>query len=279
MKEENIEPIRLNDILRFSEEELKNTRIRLNMENKNSESWNPIELFKNGQLTQLINGHYWKNNSYKTRMTTIAFAKIEKDLWLLFHIGTVTKELDVKDAVGYEYQEVENYKPYFGRLIMKFKHSFQQNIVKAENFINDMYVYKILPQKFSDDSFPGYENVNVSWKELVRLIKNSSWKTALSNQKGVYLITDSKTGKMYVGSATGEKMILQRWNDYLDNGHGGDKKLKELVKSKSIDYIRDNFNYSILQIFNSNTDDDFILERESWWKKILLTREFGYNGN
>ena len=33
---------------------------------------------------------------------------------------------------------------------------------------------------------------------------------ALRNQKGVYLITDTSNGKMYVGSAYGDEMILNR---------------------------------------------------------------------
>ena len=37
-----------------------------------------------------------------------------------------------------------------------------------------------------------------------------SWKTALSNVKGVYIIVDTKNGKQYVGSAYGDECIWQR---------------------------------------------------------------------
>lgn len=282
---ENATPIFLNDILRFSAEELKKTKIRLNMSDPKNPAWNPIELFKTGNIQRLLNGHYHKGkkNDFKEGMTTIALAKItgEQDLYLLFHIGKVTKELEVpkEGGIGYEYVEEEKFKPYYGRLIVKFHHKVQQNILKAENSISEMYVYKILPDLFSDDTFPGYENVSVTWKELERLSKTVPWKTALANQKGVYLITDSETGKMYVGSATGEEMILQRWSDYLSNGHGGDVELKNIVDEKGFEYIKKNFRYSILEIFDFKTDTDFILKRESWWKETLLTRRFGYNKN
>ena len=35
----------------------------------------------------------------------------------------------------------------------------------------------------------------------------------------------------------------------------------------------------VLEIYKSTTDDDAILERESWWKELLMTRQFGYNKN
>ena len=74
-------------------------------------------------------------------------------------------------------------------------------------------------------------------------------------------------------------MLLQRWRSYADNGHGGNKRLKKIVDSDGIDYVRSYFQYSILENYNAKVDDGVILERESWWKEILQTREFGYNDN
>ena len=101
-------------------------------------------------------------------------------------------------------------------------------------------------------------------------------KKALENQKAVYLIVDTKTGKKYVGSAYGDNMLLGRWRNYIANGHGGNKLLKPL----DFEYIKENFKYSILEIFKSSVDDETIINRESFWKEVLLTRtDFGYNGN
>ena len=85
----------------------------------------------------------------------------------------------------------------------------------------------------------------------------------------------SSNGKKYVGSATGENMLWGRWKEYIANGNGGNIELKNLDFS----YIQKNFRYSILEIYKSTTDDDAILERESWWKELLMTRQFGYNKN
>jgi len=70
-------------------------------------------------------------------------------------------------------------------------------------------------------------------------------------------------------------MILGRWKSYVKNGHGGNIELKKF----SFEYIKRNFKYSILEIFKSTIDDNIIIERESWWKSVLLTKEFGYNRN
>ena len=125
--------------------------------------------------------------------------------------------------------------------------------------------------------FPGYEDVCVSWKELDRVINTESWKTALQNMKGVYLITDKSNGKLYVGSATGSEMIWGRWKDYLNTGHGGNVELKKL----KFEHIQKYFQYTILDIYKPSTDDQDILDREDWWKDVLMSRDSrrGYNLN
>ena len=132
-----------------------------------------------------------------------------------------------------------------------------------------------LAHTFDNDIFPGYDKVKLSWGELRRVIEKEGWKTALQNQKGVYLITDVSNGKMYVGSAYGDYMILGRWHSYLRSGHGENVELKKIP----FEYIQKNFEYSILDIFKSTIDDKTVISREIWWKNVLKTREFGYNLN
>ena len=271
-----MESIKLNEILRL--DNLDNVKIRFNLMFEHN--WNPIELFKNGDIQTMLNGHYWnykKRKSYKVGQITIGFVKVKpnEDLWLLFHIGKVTKDLDRLDGVGFEYVNLEKYDKYLGRLIVRFKNTAQNMIRKAESVINECEIYQILPDAFDNDLFPGYDKVNITWKELKRVIEKDNWKTALQNQKGVYLITDKSNGKNYVGSAYGENMILGRWIEYVKTGHGGNVGLKKLP----FDYIKKNFKYSILDIYKSTTDDQTILERESWWKDVLESRKYGYNEN
>jgi hypothetical protein len=245
-----------------------------------AQNWNPIELFKNGDIMTMLNGHYWnynKNKSYKDGQITVGLVKIRpnEDFWLLFHIGQITKDLNKLNGVGYEYQNLPEYEKYVGRLIVKFKNKAQTMIRNAESVIEECYVSQIIPDTFDNDLFPGYEKVNISWYELRRIIEKDNWTTALENQKGVYLMTDISNGKMYVGSAYGEQMILGRWKSYVNNGHGGNVGLKQLT----FDYIKENFKYSILDIYKSTTDDQIIIDREGWWKEVLRSRQFGYNEN
>jgi hypothetical protein len=268
--------IKLNDILRL--DNLKNVKIRFNL--MFVQNWNPIELFKNGDISTMLAGQYWnynKNKSYKEGQITVGLVKIKpnEDFWLLFHIGKVTKDLNIFNGVGYEYQDLCEYEKYVGRLIIIFKNKAQTMIRNAESVIDNCYVSQILPDTFNNDLFPGYEKVNISWSEMQRVLEKDNWKTALQNQKGVYLLTDISNGKMYVGSAYGENMILGRWREYIASGHGGNIGLKKLT----FDYIKQNFKYSILDIYKSTTDDKIIIDRESWWKGVLQSRQFGYNEN
>lgn len=65
----------------------------------------------------------------------------------------------------------------------------------------------------------------------------------------------------------------------MNNGHGGNKELVALVEREGFDYVRENFQYSILENYNAKVDDHIILERESWWKETLQSRVWGYNSN
>ncbi|MFC2629685.1 MAG: GIY-YIG nuclease family protein, partial [Lancefieldella rimae] len=69
------------------------------------------------------------------------------------------------------------------------------------------------------------------------------------------------------------------WSDYAGDGHGGNKELKRLVESVGLDYVRKNFQYTILENYNARVDDDYVRVRESYWKKVLCSRNFGYNDN
>lgn len=265
----------LNDILRIGN--LSNFKIRFILQV--DDNWTPIEEFKNGNMSKLIDGCYWNftKRTLNLNERILGFIPFDKsnNTWLLVHTGKVVKDLDVRNGVGYGYEEIKDFSKYCGRLIIRYKNRVQTVVRKAETVIDDCEVVKILPEVFDGDIFPGYENVDISWKELSRVIKKESWRTALQNQKGVYLITDTKNRKRYVGSAYGKDMLLGRWMEYVKNCDGGNVKLKKLGS----DHIKKYFRYSILEIFKSTIADEVIIKRESWWKKVLLTREFGYNEN
>lgn len=268
--------ILLNDILKL--DDLENVKIRLVMQANNFD-FDPIRRFQENPKA-LLNDQYWNHNTkqyFNEGEITIGLVKIGTDRWLLFHVGKVTQDLNINNGVGYEWEILEEYQKYCGRVVVEYHNTAQCLVRNAGGFIQQCKVRQILDDVFDDDLFPGYENVRISWETLNRIKDKDAWKTALENQKGVYLITDKSNGKMYVGSAYGDNMLLGRWRAYINNGHGGNEGLKELVHK--FDHIKQNFQYSILEIFQSKTADETIIKRETWWKETLHTRTFGYNKN
>ena len=107
------------------------------------------------------------------------------------------------------------------------------------------------------------------------------WRQALSKIKGVYIITDTSSGKLYIGSASGNNEgIWQRWCAYanLNNLTGGNK-VFENIKTKDVNHIINNFTYAILEIFDPKTNREYILQREVYWKKVFKSVNYGMNLN
>lgn len=231
--------------------------------------------------------HMQNNNQAKSKnISAIGFIRIHDNYWLMTGIVKIIKDNGLDQPATAEYFT----KKYNFRLVIKFKKRSQQGILLAKNIIDELEVIEIWnPNRTLDDkTFPGYKNVSVSYRELKKKLESSEWRTALSCRKGVYLITDQRTGKLYVGSAYGANGILGRWETYIksgydknevENGKCPNKKLQELVNEKGLSYIQDNFQYSILETFTDDVSDEYIIGRESWWKEALRSRQFGYNAN
>ena len=74
-------------------------------------------------------------------------------------------------------------------------------------------------------------------------------------------------------------MLLSRWAGYIKTFHNGNEGLKELFEINGENYFKQYFKYSIIENFNSKVNPDFVIDRESYWKKVLDTRNHGYNKN
>ncbi|MGQ9691591.1 MAG: GIY-YIG nuclease family protein [Thermoproteota archaeon] len=192
---------------------------------------------------------------------------------------------EVKERLPDRYvlNPIPKYDKYVGRLLASF-HRYQGmrgRAFKLESYLNDFNVAEILPEVYSGESFPGFENINHDFGTLEAVFRaqRSDWKAALENVKGVYLIADKSNGKKYVGSAYGDGGIWARWSCYMGTGHGGNDELVALISEKGIKYAREHFRFSILEVMVKSTPDEKILSREAHWKTALLTREHGYNKN
>lgn len=177
----------------------------------------------------------------------------------------------------YNLEKIENvYEDLTERVIIKWSNpiSWHQWITTKE-----MEVIEIQPglhyKQFND-----YYDFILNFDELKEIVDNQykDWKRMLSATKGIYLIHDTNTGKLYVGSAYGEEGIWGRWSDYVKtNGSGGNKMLVELINNDHT-YAK-NFQFSILMLLPKTITNDEAINKERLFKNKLGTNTFGLNCN
>ena len=231
------------------------------------------------------------NNNYGNAKYLLAFAQYYPygpEYYIFggfFQIEEVVPE--ILEGRGYKLKLLDDYKQYIKRLIIKLNkpigrdlyNRWYQNLDKLEPEI-----YELSPNT-KMDSFEGYQKVKLTHPQLSRIFTNNepSWKLALSAVKGVYVITDRNNGKLYIGSASGNtEGLWQRWADYANTGNltGRNTEFEKILQEKGAQYIIDNFQYSILEIFDTKTKQETITERERHWKKVFDTLRHGnYNDN
>ncbi|WP_420364233.1 GIY-YIG nuclease family protein [Curtobacterium sp. L3-7] len=112
---------------------------------------------------------------------------------------------------------------------------------------------------------------HIQLQAVMREHRYASWRTALASVVGIYLITDTRDGRHYVGKADGEESIWQRWNAYATNGHGGNVELRHLDPSSC--------RFSPLRVFDPSTPTRDIDIAESHFKDALDSRRHGLHRN
>ena len=214
-----------NDLLHLTDEEIGSTKIRFIMHFSKSD---PIYVFMNNP--DELNTEWLlsrkKSNSGKDAEhlhkgeSVIGLVRLpdDKDLWLFTCIKHISGPLDrprevngTDYYVGYEGEELAEYRKFYGRVILRYhKGKGQQGSIRwAEGLLDKIHVVKVLSDAYAGDEFPGYDCVSLSYAQLKAIWDKdkSSWKSTLSRQQGVYVITDTATGNLYVGSATGRNGI------------------------------------------------------------------------
>lgn len=122
--------------------------------------------------------------------------------------------------------------------------------------------------------FPGFDRLVLSHPQLQAVMRDhryTSWRTALGSVTGIYLITDTRDGRHYVGKADGAESIRQRWHAYATNGHGGNVELRGLDPGT--------FRFSLLRVFDPSTPTRDVDAAESHFKEALDSRRHGLNRN
>lgn len=203
----------------------------------------------------------------------------EPDIWLFGGVFHVKQRHDDRYEVELATDEGAEF---IGRLKVRYAYRDRATRVKLEKHYSGFEVQEILREPFSGRVFPGFECIDLSFEELESFVNNNQpdWKAALTSVKGIYLISDTKSGKRYVGSAYGDQGIWSRWRKYVATGHGDNVELQAVVSTHSLEYCRKSFRFALLEYRPIVTPDEVILAREAFWKSILLTRgEHGFNRN
>ena len=280
--------ITLHELIGISEDDFCNYKVHFAIgRDKRKE---PYNTFLIGDFKVFQERQTEKNWSRKYILSLIYY---EKDIWMFGGVYRVLpiEPVPIENDQGwkgwkYETEQLELASEYIGRAFFKFKKEFRASYPTLElnpkngEPIAKMQLSHILDKRITLTDFLGFDQVNIDYKTLKHIVSDSiaSWKAALSNVKGIYLIVDTFSGKQYVGSAYGDECIWQRWVNYAKNGHGGNVELKKLLKKNGEDY-KYNFKYSILEVCNLNLGNEYIINRETHWKEVLLTRKFGLNKN
>jgi len=206
----------------------------------------------------------------------------ERHRWLFGGAYQVFSKTGQQKAHSYVVKLLDESLPYIGRLKVILKRPGRAKVMNLENYYHKFTVAEILPYAYTGEAFRGYDSISIrfSMLESIFAIQRADWKAALENMKGVYLITDMSNGKRYVGSAYGVTGIWSRWESYIFTGHGYNDELTNLIGKYGLDYARQHFRFALLEQRTMKTDDLVIIQREKYWKDVLLTREpYGYNKN
>jgi len=249
---------------------------------RNNKIEDPIDVWLDGRFDEW---QCWQRKRNFDRATVLSLIQIPNTYrWMfagLFRSLGSKPDVDAEGAphVDYALERIDSTLPLEGRLFVTGKYVSRTSYLKGETLFDDMVVHELLAERLGDGEFPGFSQVDIDKDTLDRIVGsgNNSWRAALSSVKGVYLLTDSKAGLLYVGKADGDAGIWGRWCQYSSTGHGWNKALVQEFGIKSTDRQRD-LRFSILEVMDRRSQEIQIEKRESHWKRILMSRN-GYNRN
>lgn len=227
----------------------------------------------------------WRNvNDDFNRRYVFSLAQDRDDpgLWLFGGIWEVVGRRAEPRAHSYDIVLREDLMgPFIRRLLVRLTLTGRNRRRNMEACIDDMTVSSILEEQFVGDPFPGHDRINHSLADIQTIVSQSrpDWRIALEHMKGVYVIHDQGTGEPYVGSAYGDTGIWSRWSSYAATLHGGNVGLKAHLAAKGEDYFRQNMRFALLEFWSMRTEDQHVIDRETYWKGVLLSRSLGHNKN
>lgn len=273
------------DMLRLLVPELEASSTKIHLAGWNGYD-DPLDVFLAGRFAEWPS--YQSQRNFERPFVLSLIKTRERDRWLFAGahkvegpcVRVTDPTLPEQECWRYPMSELAAVSNLTGRLVAQFTRPGRQSYLVAENWVDHITLAEVYPRRLSIGEFPGFRAVDLSFDELQLVVGQGleSWRSALSNVAGVYLISDAASGGLYVGSASGAGGIWQRWADYSATGHGGNIELRTLVNGDGVDRAK-HFRFSVLEIADVHTGEADVLARETHWKRVLLSRSHGLNGN
>ncbi len=271
--------LRLFQFLQMLDDQLLPDRCKLHLACWNG-SDDPLDVYLAGEFEEWQSWQNGKNFEREIVVSMIALPRA--NLWLFTgaYDSSGSDWIEKRGLHKYRLHKRSGTAELEGRPVIRFQRPGRQSYLLAEKWSEALSVAELRPERMRIAEFPGYSRVMLTKQQLDIVVREQieSWKAALTSVAGVYVIADRKTGKLYVGSATAGDGVWSRWCDYSATGHGANRELRELLEREGKAYA-DNFQFGILEIADSNASQEDVISRESRWKELLLTREYGYNSN
>jgi hypothetical protein len=128
---------------------------------------------------------------------------------------------------------------------------------------------------------PDYEHIDLSLARLRHLIRNEdanvTWKDRLSAVCGIYLLSDRKRNRLYVGKTSAKQGFWDRWKAYA-NASSGNVLVDAAFALGELDPAETYL--SVLSVVPRGSAKLADIEAlESRWKTRLRTRQAGLNAN
>jgi hypothetical protein len=227
----------------------------------------------------------WRSNRdefNRPLIFSLARDRTDASLWLFGGIFEVVARRPVPQAHSYDVAFRDDLMAGFiKRLVLRFKRPGRAIRLNMETHVDQFRVHSLLASPYAGEAFPGHDQINHTLAELQVVVSQNrpDWRVALQHMKGVYVLHDRTTGEPYVGAAYGDIGIWDRLCQYSETLHGGNVGLAALVNEKGADYARNNLSFALLEFWSMRTEDKHVLDREAYWKRVLMSREHGLNLN
>jgi hypothetical protein len=271
--------VRIADFLQLIDRGVTPDKAKLHLATWNGEE-DPFAVYLAGRFDEWQRWQRRRNFERPFVISLVSLPTANRWLYVGVHNSEGCEWLADRNLYYYKLLERPSCSEFNGRLVAAFTRPSRQSYLNAENWADQIHVAELLRERISIGEFPGFRAVNLSKAELDLIVAQGleSWRTALSNVAGVYLISDTASGKLYVGSASGEGGIWQRWCNYSETCHGGNVELKRALDGDGLQRASA-LRFSVLEIADVHVSVEDILQRESHWKTVLLTRDHALNAN